>query len=85
MSGQSGQDKYNDLWFIGNLNLTIILSPPSATFDEALDWPDDDDVIIDIGCFVFFKMNVCSRLFYMVNPHEKISNMTTIIFPQIQS
>ena len=26
LSGQSGQDKYNDLWFIGNLNLTIILS-----------------------------------------------------------
>ena len=35
----------------------------SARFDEELDWPDDDDVIIDIGCFLFLKMNVWSRLF----------------------
>ena len=31
----------------------------SARFDEEQDWLDDDDVIIDVACSLFFEMNVC--------------------------
>ena len=61
-----------DLLGISISQSTSVLPPPSARFDEGLDLPDDDDdVIIDSGCFVFFKMNVCSRLFYTVNPMKR--------------